>query len=169
MYLFQDTWRSSWHCRRSKDFSTRYFLGMAVVQVTSSFSFKETFIHLLFVALKIHFEIGVTWYCKIALLNNSFMKVLSCFLEKLTVFHTRETVVNFEFVTLCTLLTFSKFHVSPAKKKKQPKKNLAYSCLETVISIRKNDACENASVNLSWCTKRKSLLSNQDDWITFQD
>lgn len=76
------------------------------------------------------------------------------------------TVINFEFLSLCTFLNLCKFHVSPIKNKhKKP-----FSFISgNYYMHQKNYACENVSGNLSCCTKRKNLLSNHGDWITFQD
>ena len=52
-----------------------------------------------------------------AVFSNSFAEVIFNFLKKLTVFHSRETVINFEFLSLYTFLNLCKFHVSLIKNK----------------------------------------------------
>ena len=76
-----------------------------------------------------------------AVFSNSFAEVIFNFLKKLTVFHSRETVINFEFLSLYTFLNLCKFHVSLIKNKltnqKKTTKSLSYLYLEIVTSIKK--------------------------------
>lgn len=79
------------------------------------------------------------------LFSNSFAEVIFHFLKKLTVFHSRGIVINFEFLSLCTFLNLCKFHVSPVKNKHTNKKKfLIY--IWKLLHQSKN-ASENASVN----------------------
>lgn len=61
------------------------------------------------------------------LFSNSFAEVIFHFLEKLTVFHSCGTVINFEFLSLYTFLNLCKFHVSPVKNKHTNKKKKPFS------------------------------------------
>ena len=84
-----------------------------------------------------------------AVFSNSFAEVVFNFLKKLTIFRSRGTVINFEFLTLYTFLNLCKFHVSPIKnkltnQKKNQKTFLIY--IWKLLHWSKN-ACENASVN----------------------
>ena len=76
-----------------------------------------------------------------AVFSNSFAEVVFNFQKKLTIFHSRGTVINFEFLTLYTFLNLCKFHVSPIKNKltnqKKPTKNLSYLYLEIVTLVKK--------------------------------
>ena len=80
------------------------------------------------------------------LFSNSFAEVIFHFLEKLTVFHSCGTVINFELLSLYTFLNLCKFHVSPVKTKHTNKKKTVLIYIWKLLHQSKN-ACENASVN----------------------